>query len=85
MHLTRTSNQLSSPALRLRLFLLGALALGLASCNTVEFYELERLSDRVMQFDEGPAELHFHQKVHYSTEGSAGGIGSTAGGGCGCY
>ncbi len=65
-----------------------AAALGiasLASCNTVEFYELERLGDPMMTFEEGGAEAHFEQKVYYSMEGSAGGIGTTAGGGCGCY
>lgn len=56
-----------------------------ASCNTVEFYERERIGDRVMAFDDGVAEPHFYQKVHYSMEGSAGGIGTSAGGGCGCY
>ncbi len=67
----------------LRLALLCS-ALALVGCNTVEFYELERFTDRVMAFDEGSAEPHFHQKVHYSMEGSAGGIGTSAGGGCGC-
>jgi hypothetical protein len=68
----------------LRLLLLTAAA-ALAGCNTVEFYELERFTDRVMALDDGAAEIHFHQKIHYSMEGSAGGIGTTAGGGCGCY
>jgi len=56
-----------------------------ASCRSVEFYERERLGDTVMSLEENPAELHFHQKVFYSMEGSAGGIGTSAGGGCGCY
>lgn len=42
-------------------------------------------SDPVMDFDDGATETHWFQKVHYSTEGSAGGIGTSAGGGCGCY
>jgi hypothetical protein len=55
------------------------------SCRSVDFYERERLGDSVMSLDENPAETHFHQKVFYSMEGSAGGIGTSAGGGCGCY
>lgn len=56
-----------------------------ASCQSVEFYEKQAFADPVMSFDQSAAHLHFHQKVVYSMEGSAGGIGSTAGGGCGCY
>lgn len=72
----------------MRLLALAFLALPLlftSGCNTVEFYEMERLGDSVMQLDDGAMEAHFHQKVFYSMEGSAGGIGTSAGGGCGCY
>jgi hypothetical protein len=57
----------------------------LAGCSTVEYYEKERLSDPAMVFETDPTEVHFVQKCFYSREGSAGGIGDTAGGGCGCY
>ena len=60
-------------------------ALALSGCQTLEFYEKGRLQDAIMSFDESPAQVHFVQKVRYSREGSTGGIGSTAGGGCGCY
>ena len=43
----------------------------------------ERLGDTVMSLEENPAQTHFYQKVFYSMEGSAGGIGTSAGGGCG--
>ncbi len=56
-----------------------------SSCRTVEFYEMEAFTDSVMNDSEDATELHFHQKIFYSMEGSAGGIGSSAGGGCGCY
>lgn len=60
-------------------------ALGATSCNTVEFYEKGALSTPVMSL-EMPATLSAsEQKIFYSTEGAAGGLGSTAGGGCGCY
>lgn len=55
------------------------------ACNTVEFYQKGALSDPTMQYSESPAQLHWQQKVQYSDEGAAGGIGTTAGGGCGCY
>jgi len=68
----------------IRLFLLAAFAV-LPACNTVEFYEKAAFQDPVMDLGGSGTESHFHQKVFYSMEGSAGGIGSTAGGGCGCY
>ena len=79
--MTRTANNSSWP--RWLALFIPLLALG--GCDTVEFYELERLGDSVMDLDDGAAQAHFHQKVFYSMEGSAGGLGSTAGGGCGCY
>jgi hypothetical protein len=61
------------------------LALGASGCQTVQFYEKEALSDPVMLLDEDPTLTHFRQKVYYSREGATGGIGDSAGGGCGCY
>ena len=55
------------------------------ACNTVEFYQKGALADPTMQFTEGAAQLHWQGKVQYSDEGAAGGIGTSAGGGCGCY
>ena len=54
-------------------------------CETVEFYQKQHLVNEIMVFGPDPAEVHFAQKVHYSREGSIGGIGTGAGGGCGCY
>jgi len=65
--------------------LLLAPLLSLGACNTVEFYEMEAFTDPVMTFSDTGAQSHFRQKVLYSMEGSAGGVGSSAGGGCGCY
>jgi hypothetical protein len=61
---------------------LAAAAIG---CETVAFYEKEHLNDPSMLMEENPTETHLLQKTLYSREGSAGGIGSSAGGGCGCY
>ncbi|MCA9001900.1 MAG: DUF4266 domain-containing protein [Planctomycetes bacterium] len=63
---------------------LGLLATG-ASCNTVEFYEKAQLVTPVMDMAQDSGRTHFEQKVIYSIEGAAGGIGASAGGGCGCY
>ena len=68
-----------------RLALFACLLLFLSGCNTVEFYEKEHISAPLMDLAENPAEVHFQQKVFYSIEGAAGGIGTSAGGGCGCY
>lgn len=55
------------------------------SCDSVKFYQKERLADPIMAFGGSPTESHFIAKCTYSREASVGGIGSTAGGGCGCY
>ncbi len=70
--------------------LVPAVLLGLAGllgsgCTSVSFHEKAKLVDPLMAFNETPMEMHFYQKTFYSREGSAGGIGTTAGGGCGCY
>jgi hypothetical protein len=70
---------------RAALALLAFTALGTSACQTVEFYEKEAFSDGVMLLDEDPTLTHFRQKVYYSREGATGGIGDSAGGGCGCY
>jgi hypothetical protein len=83
--------QTSSPALahrpprRLLVTLWGACLCAASSCRSVEYYEKEALSDPVMDLAGQPGETHFYQKVFFSIEGAAGGIGRGAGGGCGCY
>ena len=62
-----------------------ALTCGAMGCSTVEYYEKQYLQDPAMQFETDASEVHFQQKVFYSMEGSAGGIGESGGGGCGCY
>jgi len=66
--------------------LLAALSL-LASfgCANVPFYAREHLADPVMVEEPDASETHLRQKVLYSREGAIGGIGTGAGGGCGCY
>jgi hypothetical protein len=72
--------------MRNKRFLLGlALLFSAASCNTVEFYEKQAFSSAVMDMGVSPSLSSSEQKVFYSTEGAAGGLGATAGGGCGCY
>lgn len=56
-----------------------------ASCRTVEFYDKAAFSDPTMLHADSAAQSHWRQKVQYSDEGAAGGIGTSAGGGCGCY
>jgi hypothetical protein len=54
------------------------------SCQPVAFYEKQHLASALMQFDSDPSFDNFMQKVIYSREATTGGIGSKAGGGCGC-
>ena len=69
----------------LRIGFLLALCASAGACRTVEFYDLQRYSDPVMDMAEGEAQTHFQRKIFYSMEGAAGGLGGGAGGGCGCY
>lgn len=64
---------------------LSPLWLLLCGCQAVDFTERRHLGDPIMALEDGPAETHLQQKTRYSREGSAGGIGGSAGGGCGCY
>ncbi len=59
--------------------------LGMQSCDSVKFYEKQLLADPIMEFGDSATESHFISKSIYSREASVGGIGSSAGGGCGCY
>ncbi len=62
------------------LSLLGATA----SCQATRFYERERLVDRSMQFDADDAYVFVRNKTEAAREGSFGGFGAAAAGGCGC-
>jgi hypothetical protein len=57
----------------------------LSACSQVPFYEKGLVQDPIMTLAEDPTEVHAYQKIYYSREGSVGGIGTGAGGGCGCY
>lgn len=71
---------------RVRIVLLVLLVpLALPGCRSVAFYEKAAFANPVMQAEPDAGETHLRQKVHYSREGAIGGIGKTAGGGCGCY
>lgn len=62
-----------------------AACLSLGGCKAVDFTERRHLGSPLMEFDDGAGETHLQQKTAYSREGSVGGIGNRAGGGCGCY
>lgn len=66
------------------LILFSVLCFGGASCNTIEFYEKGKLGSPVMDMGVDSGLLSGEQKIFYATEGAAGGLGSSAGGGCGC-
>ena len=86
VHRSKSEQSLKLAALRGVLCVaLLALVAALTGCQTVEFYEKEQLNDATMLLEEDPTEVHFLQKVLYSREGSVGGVGTGAGGGCGCY
>ncbi len=54
-------------------------------CTTVKYYQKQHFADPIMTLESDPTETHLIQKTLYAREGSVGGIGTGAGGGCGCY
>lgn len=69
-------------------FLLAAILMvgSLCSCqSSVAFYEKAAFADPAMNMAEEPLETHWYAKLYFSLEGSIGGIGTSGGGGCGCY
>ncbi|MCA8974731.1 MAG: DUF4266 domain-containing protein [Planctomycetes bacterium] len=82
-HPRRGNRRLRSP-LRLSPGCLLLASLSLTSCESVPFYDKGMLASALMSFDESSPDDHAQQKVFYSREASTGGIGSKAGGGCGC-
>ncbi len=69
----------------LRLLLLSfSLALGFTGCVTTHFHEREALVDRAALFDQDHFVLYLRDKIEASREGSFGGFGGAAAGGCGC-
>jgi hypothetical protein len=61
------------------------LGLAIGGCRGPAFYQKEAFANPVMLAEPDRGETHLHQKVRYSPEAGIGGIGETAGRGCGCY
>lgn len=59
------------------------LVLLLASCQTVEPWERDRLAQQEMQLTPNVLDARLSDQVFFSKEAASGG-GATAGGGCGC-
>lgn len=81
-----TSRRTNRPT-SLRALLVATLGVGaLGACRSeVPFYEKAAFADPVMDMAEQPLETHWYAKLYFSLEGSIGGIGTSGGGGCGCY
>ena len=68
------------------LLAVSAAVVPLGACQSgVAFYEKAAFAEPVMDMSEQPMETHWYAKLYFSLEGSIGGIGTTGGGGCGCY
>jgi hypothetical protein len=75
-----------TPSLSTRLFVLGAITIGLLSlgaCATVQPWQRGRLADPSMMFDADGAQLAYASHWQEAREGAAGGFGVQSGG-CGC-
>lgn len=66
------------------LYLLPLLALALGGCVMVHQVDRETLSQKAMQFEPLGNRQAFLNDVHSIREGASGGVGQSAGGGCGC-
>lgn len=64
--------------------LLAALVALACGCLRVHQIDRENLSSRVMQFEPMGARQGFLNDLHSIREGASGGVGQSAGGGCGC-
>jgi hypothetical protein len=67
------------------IFGLAILMAAASGCRGPAYYEKKAFVNPVMRTEPDRGETHLRQKVHYSREAAIGGIGETAGGGCGCY
>ena len=61
----------------------GLLLVLLASCQTVEPWERDRLAQQEMQLTPNVLDARLPDQIFFSKEAASGG-GATAGGGCGC-
>ena len=61
----------------------GLLLVLLASCQTVEPWERDRLAQQEMQLTPNVLDARLSDQVFFRKEAASGG-GATAGGGCGC-
>jgi hypothetical protein len=59
-------------------------ALACTGCNTTRYYERQRLVDHAAAFDQDRLVVYLRDKVEAAREGSFGGFGGSAAGGCGC-
>lgn len=67
-----------------KIFFAAALSALSAGCVMVHQVDRGTLSTRVMQFEPMGSRQAFINDVHAIREGSSGGVGQSAGGGCGC-
>ena len=68
----------------IRLMLLALAAMSISACVRVHQIDRENLSRRIMQFEPLGNRQAFLNDFHSIREGSSGGVGQSAGGGCGC-
>jgi hypothetical protein len=68
----------------IRSALLAALCAAACGCVRVHQVDRETLSRRIMQFEPMGNRQAFVNDLHAIREGASGGVGQSAGGGCGC-
>jgi hypothetical protein len=61
-----------------------ALTAVLTGCAGPRFHERQRLIDRAAGFDQDRSVAYLRDKIEAAREGSFGGFGGAAAGGCGC-
>ena len=71
-------------SLAIKTFILTALAALAGGCVRVHQVDRETLSKQIMQFEPMGNRQVFLNDFHAIREGASGGVGQSAGGGCGC-
>ena len=69
--------------MKVKMFLLGAIIVGMSSCASVKPYQKSRLNDAEMELSARKAQKTEMSFQSYR-EGASGANGGKAGGGCGC-
>ena len=74
----------SRPSIRATIVVFALAMFAITGCATTRFHQRQKLNERCMQLDADGELTYLRNKVEAAREGSFGGYGAAAAGGCGC-